>query len=69
MVINVIGLLRQSALELRRHDTMRAYGLLELANNLREVMRGDATMEEFKSCYVGQDGEPIDIDEVLPPAA
>ncbi len=66
MKVNVIGLLRGAAFELKRQDPARAYTLLEMANNIRLLMRGEATIEDWNSAYVGADCEPIDIDEILP---
>ncbi len=66
MKVNVINLLGQAAGSLKRSDPLRAYSLYELANNLAEVMRGDATLDEFKAVYVGADREPFDIDALMP---
>lgn len=66
MKYDAMGLLRQAADGLRRRDLGLAYAVLELANNLRLVMRDEATVAEFRECYVGFDSEPIDIDAVLP---
>lgn len=66
MKYDAMGLLRQAADGLRRRDLGMAYAVLELANNLRLVMRDEATVAEFRECYVGFDREPIDIDAVLP---
>lgn len=65
-----MGLLRQasmSAVKDGRSDL--AYCLLELGNNLRGLMRGEDTIAEWKDLYVGQDGEPFDIDKILPVSA
>jgi len=67
--INAINMMRRAAIELRRSNPMLAYGLLEMANNLRLVMRGDETIEDWNRVYVGADREPIDIDAILPPVA
>jgi hypothetical protein len=37
-----------------------------LGNNLRLLMRGEASLDEWKSTYVGADGEAFDIDKLLP---
>jgi len=65
MKVNVTGLLRNAALELRHSAPMHAYGLLELANNLRLVMRGEETIEDFNTVYVERDSEPFDIEKLL----
>ena len=69
MNVNVMGLLKNAAMSLRHDDPMTAYVLLELANNLRLVMRGEDTIEEFKTVYVGADKGPLDIDKLLPAPA
>lgn len=69
MKINLPGMLKCAAMDLRRHNGFAAYGLLELANNLRLVMRGEETIEAFRAVYVGFDGDPIDIDKLLPATA
>jgi hypothetical protein len=66
MKVNVMGLLRGAAMEMKFSDPARAFTLLELGNNLRLVMRGEATFEEWQAVYVGADGEPFDIDKLLP---
>ena len=66
MKVNVMGLLSGAALELRHTAPGRAYALLEMANNLRLVLRGEATLDEFAAVYVGADGEALDIDQLLP---
>lgn len=66
MKYNVLGLLENAARQLKRRDGGTAYALLELANNLRLVMRGDETIESFLGAYTGHEGEPIDIDRILP---
>jgi hypothetical protein len=43
-----------------------AYALLELANNLRLLMRKEAAIEEWLAVYCGHDREPLDIDRLLP---
>jgi hypothetical protein len=69
MKVNAIGLLTNAAMQLKHRDGFIAYGLLEFANNLRQVMRGEATLDEFRAVYVGWDAEPIDIDALLPTPA
>jgi len=65
MKVNAMGLLTGAAQEIKRHDGGRAYCLLEFANNLRLVMRGEETIEAFRAVYVGFDADPIDIDAIL----
>jgi hypothetical protein len=69
MKVNVMGLLRGAAMELKFSDPARAFTLLEFGNNLRMVMRGEATLEEWQAVYVGADSEPFDIDKLLPTPA
>jgi hypothetical protein len=66
MKVNIMGLLTGAAMELRHSDGARAYTLLEMANNLRLLMRGEATLDEWNAVYVGADGDPLDIDKLLP---
>ena len=66
MKINIMGLLHNIAMDMPRQNNGHAYALLELANNLRMVMRHEATLEQFSECYVGTDRAPFDIDKLLP---
>lgn len=66
MKVNVIGLLSQASRGLRNTDGGRAYVLLELANHLRLLMRGEISLEEFNRTYVGADRAPIDIEAEFP---
>jgi hypothetical protein len=66
MKYNVLGLLKNAAMQIKHRDGGTAYALLELGNNLRQVMRGEATIDDFKGAYTGHDGEPIDIDRLMP---
>ncbi len=67
MKVNVLGLLGNAARSCRQAgDTMSACGLYELGNNLRLVMRGEESMDEFKTVYIGADKDPFDIDKLLP---
>jgi len=66
MKCNLMGLIYHSAMALQRTDPGYAYSLLEMGNNLRLVMRDEATLDEFREVYVGADGEPFDIDKLLP---
>lgn len=63
---NVMGLLYNAAGQVKRRDAGTAYALLELANNLRVLMRGEASLDEWREIYVGQDREPFDLDALLP---
>lgn len=69
MKYNVLGLLQNAAMQLKRRDGGTAYALLELANNLRLVMREEASIGDFLDAYTGHEGEPIDIDRIFPTAA
>ena len=66
MKCDVMGLIYNIAMEISRSDPARAYSLLEMGNNLRLVMRGEATLEEWNATYVGADREPFDIEKLLP---
>lgn len=67
MKYDVMGLLGEAARQISRRDPGRAYALYELANNLRLVLRGKASIDDFKSAYtVGTDSEPFDIEALLP---
>lgn len=66
MKYNIMGLLQNAAMQLSRRDGGTAFALLELANNLRLVMREEESIADFKGAYCGEDGDPIDIDAVLP---
>jgi hypothetical protein len=66
MKVNFMGLITGTAEQIKRRDGARAYTLLEMANNLRLVMRGEETIEAFREVYVGFDADPIDIAAVLP---
>jgi hypothetical protein len=66
MKCDAMGLLHNAAMELKRRDPGTAFGLLQMANHLRLVMRGDASLEEWNAAYVGADKEPFDIDKLLP---
>jgi hypothetical protein len=68
MKYDAIFLLHRGAEALAaRNDGGTAYALYELANNLRLLMRGDVTLEQWNSVYVGQDRDAVDINKVLPP--
>jgi hypothetical protein len=66
MKYDAIGLLHAAAMGLKRRDTGTAYAVAELANNLRLLMRGEATLDEFRACYTGQDGEALDLARLFP---
>lgn len=65
MKVNVMGLLHGAAMEMRYSDPARAYLLLEFGNNLRLLMRGEETLEQWKGVYVGADREAFDIDALM----
>ena len=69
MKVNFMGLITGAAMQIKPRDGGRAYALLEMANNLRLVMRGEETIEAFRAVYVGFDGDPIDIEALLPVSA
>jgi hypothetical protein len=67
MKIDAMNMLKQSARTLRHSgDGGRAYLMLVFANHLRQVVRGEVTIEEFNRVYVGFDRDPIDIDVECP---
>lgn len=66
MKYNIMGLLMNAAMQLKRRDGGTAFALLELANNLRLVMREEASIADFRNAYTGENGDPIDIEAVLP---
>ena len=67
MKYDAISLLHRGAAALAQDgDTGTAYALYELANNLRLLMRGKSTIDEWNEVYVGQDREAVDIDVLLP---
>ena len=67
MKYNAINLIRFGADALRaRGDTGTAYALHELANNLLQVMHGEASLEEWNGCYTAQRCEVLDLDKHLP---
>lgn len=67
MKYDAIGLISAGAQALTRAgDAGTAYALYELANNLRLVMRGKASVEDWNKVYVGADCDPIDIEKLLP---
>lgn len=69
MKYDVLGLLQNAAMQLKHRDGGTAYALLELANNLRTLMREEASIGDFLGAYTGHEGEPIDIDRLLPVSA
>ena len=66
MKIDVINMLHSAAIQARNMGGAHSYALLELANNLRLLMRGDESLEDWNKVYVGQDRAPIDIETMLP---
>jgi hypothetical protein len=66
MKIDFMGLIGVAGRQLGHTDSLRAYVLCEFANNLRLVLRGEKTLEDFKAVYGGQDGEPLDLDKLFP---
>jgi hypothetical protein len=67
MKTSITGLLGEAARKLSRYDPSRAYALYELANNLRLVVIGEASLDDFRDVYVVEPGsKPFDIDALLP---
>lgn len=66
MKVDAMGLLLNAALSLKNRDDATAFALLELSNNLRLLMRGEAPLTEWNETYVGAAAAPVDIDAVLP---
>lgn len=66
MKYDLMGLLRSAAMDVNRRDGGTAYALLELANNLRMVMRKEATIDELLGAYTGHEAEAFDIEKLLP---
>jgi hypothetical protein len=66
MKSDAMGLLARAASTMKRSDPGTAYAIYELANNLRLLMRGEATLAEWNNCYVGADREPLDIEKLCP---
>ncbi|HEV2504441.1 MAG TPA: hypothetical protein VGV39_15285 [Mesorhizobium sp.] len=59
------GLICSAADAIRRKDPGSAYALYELASNLQKLMRGKASLEEWKRCYADL-GPDVDADERMP---
>lgn len=59
------GLICSAADALRHRDGGTAYALYELAGNLQKLMSGEATLDEWKACYVSRCPK-IDADERMP---
>lgn len=66
MKYDAIGLVCKGAEALKRKDPGAAFALYELAENLRQVMNGEASFDSWGSCYVGGDNKPIDPTEMVP---
>jgi hypothetical protein len=69
MQVDAMGLLFNSAMALKPRDPATAYALLEMANHLRLVMRGDASLDDWNAAYVGADKDPFDLNALLPVSA
>ena len=65
MKCDATGLLLNAARTLRRRDGGTAYALAELAENLRKVVAGEATLDEFRAAYVVSQ-TAIDPDREIP---
>jgi hypothetical protein len=59
------GLLVNAARSLARKDGGTAYALAELAENLRKVVAGEATLDDFRGAYVVS-ADPIDPAKIVP---
>lgn len=66
MKYDAVGLICNAAASLKRRDPGTAYALYELAENLRRLMKGEASIDAWKKCYVGGDNAPIDPDKMMP---
>lgn len=68
MKMNLISVMRAGAdaLEAAGDQYGRAYALHEAANNMIELLTGNATLEEFQNCYVAQQSQAIDLDARFP---
>lgn len=65
MKYDACGLLLNAALRLKGRDAGTGYALAELAKNLRLVVRGEASLDDFRKAYVVSE-EPIDPDALFP---
>jgi hypothetical protein len=59
------GLICRAADALRHKDGGVAYALYGLAGNLQQLMRGEATMDQWKECYTDS-GPLVNDDEKMP---
>jgi hypothetical protein len=66
MKSDAINLLRVAAERFSREEAHYAFAVYTLANNLRLLMRSEATIEDWNKIYVGADRAPFDIDALLP---
>lgn len=67
MKLDIINFLRHCADELRdkRRDDL-AFSTLHFANNLRLLMRGEVSIDDWNKVYVGADREPFDAEAIVP---
>ena len=67
MKYDAMGLLHSAAMALKKNrDDGTAFAVLELANNLRLLMRKSGTIDDFNKIYTGADGERFDIEALVP---
>jgi hypothetical protein len=67
MKYDAMGLLYEAAMALKKiHDDATAFAVLEMANNLRLLMCGEGTIEDWNRIYVGADAPPFDIEKLVP---
>lgn len=66
MKYDAIGLVCKGADALKRKDPGTAYALYELAENLRRLMKGEASIDAWNKCYAGGDSAPIDANKLVP---
>jgi hypothetical protein len=68
MRYNLVSLMREGADALREVGDHggQAYALHEAANNMIELLNGEATLAELKSLYTAGTAKPLDLDELFP---
>ena len=68
MKYNLISLMRAGAeaLDAQNDPYGRAFALHEAANNMIELLNGEATLEEIQKFYTAGTAEAIDLDKRFP---
>ena len=68
MKYNLISLMRAGAdaLDQVADECGRAYALHEAANNMIMLLNGTESLDDFRSCYVAQNSQPMDLDARFP---